>query len=146
MPIISHKDGGVSVEYTIPLEIKEKIPVYFYQCLAGNLFAIGGMDSSNFMFFDKENSFPYEDKIYQDLNSGTGWWYEAFKATCIMLDMKWLFKYYCSLEWYDSDLFDWEVEKGINDYFITQKDKRVNEYYSYLYNTKILEEEGEPNT
>lgn len=122
MPIVGEGEN-VYVEYHIPKDIKDRIPSYFYQALAGELFSVFGWRLGIQMFTDKEYG-----NGYYNLDSGSGGWYVAFEETCRKLDMQWLFDYWKSLEWYDSDIFDGEIEEGIRNYYINGS----SDYYKYL--------------
>ena len=121
MPII---DGHV--EYEIPKDIKTCIPDYFYIALAGELCSILGPQ-----ILEKQTT--EEDGIkYYDFDSGTGAWDEAFNMTCRKLNMSWLSHYRDSLEWYDSDRFDGQIEVGIIKHFCEAEPSHSNAYYKYL--------------
>ena len=114
----------------IPEEIENRIPEYFYIAMAGELCSIFG-----YTVFEKyTDPDDPEDEGYYDLDSSTGGWYEAFKATCNKLNMSWLLDYYKTLEWYDSDMFDGIIENRIITNFIMAKDHHANSYYQYLCN------------
>lgn len=84
--------------YKIPTEWKEKMNKNFIKQMMYELHIISGLDLDT----------PYLDSVIT--NSGTGGWYEAFANTCRKTNNKELLKYYNSLPWYESDLFDGEVE------------------------------------
>ena len=46
--------------------------------------------------------------------------------------MEWLLKYYETLSWYDSDVFDGIIEQEIGRRFMNRKEERCNDYYRYL--------------
>lgn len=93
------------LEYTIPKEWKEKMDKSFIKQMMYELHIIFGLNLDT----------PYLE--YSVLtNSGTGGWYEAFANTCRKTNNKKLLKYYNSLAWYESDLFDGEVEKLFINY------------------------------
>ena len=54
--------------------------------------------------------------------------------TCRKLDMEWLLDYYDSLPWYDSDMFDGEIENMVISEFIEadEKPKSAKMYYQFL--------------
>ena len=122
MSIIKDENGNVHVSYSIPEEINSHIPDYFYYAMAGELVSIFGPEILN------------KEKEYYDLDSGTGGWEEAFKATCYKLDMDWLLDYYKTLEWFDSDIFDDIIESNIIDNFCKKNHQEdyANCYYKYL--------------
>ena len=122
MPIINN-DGKVSVVYQIPPEIKQKISDYFYIAFAGELHSVFGP-----MISEKD-----EYDIYGlSYVGGTAGWEAAFKATCNKLQMQWLLDYYITLEWYDSDLFDSEMEDAIIKTVYEADDTSANSYYLHL--------------
>lgn len=125
MPIIDNRDGA-HVEYSIPPEIKNQIPVYFYIAFAGELFSIYGRERSRGMLY------PEVDGGYADLASSTAGWLQAFKATCRKLEMGWLLEYYNALPWYESDVFDGILEQEIRRHLMYGKENGTNEYYRYL--------------
>lgn len=141
MPIKGYgKD--VKIEYTIPPEIDEKIPEYFYFAMAGELASILGpdvfeeiciykMDDDFNNILDENGNYIIEEKYY-DLDSGSAAWYEAFKATCKKLGLEQLISYHYSLEWYDSDVFDGIIEYRIIEKFIKRENHNANPYYKYL--------------
>ena len=124
MPIVGNGQD-IYIEYHIPAEIKSRIPQYFYSAFAGELFSIlGGA------IFDKDESGFYS-LVYI---SGTTGWSEALKMTCRKLDMEWLLDYYDSLPWYDSDIFDGEIEDMVISEFVDagEKPKSAHMYYQFL--------------
>lgn len=145
MPIIE-KEGSVFVEYTIPEEIDNKIPQYFYYAMAGELCSIFGPEIfqkiTDVEYDDAGNRIPPKDDVdhsYYYLDSSSGGWYEALRMTCKKLDMEWLLNYLDSLEWYDSDIFDGIIEARIIEYFIEAEDYNCNVYYQYLISRKEKE-------
>lgn len=138
MPIVRSGDN-VHVEYSIPKDIKDRIPDYFYFALAGELVSIFGtriLGKNEWVDFDDEgNELPTltdEDCSYYDLCSSTGGWVEAFIETCRKLDMIWLVDYWRTLEWYDSDIFDGEIETEVVKRFCESEMNPANCYYKYL--------------
>ena len=122
MPIVNN-EGNVSVVYHIPLEIKQKIPDYFYIAFAGELHSVFGSWAS-----EKD-----ECGIYGlSYEGGTAGWVAAFKATCDKLQMQWLLDYYNTLEWYDSDQFDSEIGDAIIKTVYEADDTSANSYYLHL--------------
>lgn len=111
-------------DYKIPEDIKNRIPDYFYVAMAGELVSVFGVWVLQF----------HEDLGYYDLDSSTGGWVEAFRATCRKLDMQWLIEYYATLDWFDGDLFDSEIEGEIIDRFCRKENQGevANCYYRYL--------------
>lgn len=51
--------------------------------------------------------------------------------TCKKLDIMWLWEYWNSLEWYDSDLFDGEIESAMLKH-IEEDESNANAYYLHL--------------
>ena len=112
-------------DYTIPDEIKNRIPDYFYYALGGEYVSIMGADA---LIRD-------EDGLSRlDYDAGTAGYGEAFRMTCKKLDMDWLFEYWGSLPWYQSDIFDGEISDEVMRCF--DKEEHANAYYQYLISTK----------
>lgn len=124
MPVVGNGQG-VHIEYNIPDEIKSRIPQCFYSAFAGELCSVFGCT-----VFEKDESGFYS-LVYI---SGTAGWAEALKMTCKKLDMQWLLDYYDSLPWYDSDIFDGEIEDMIISECIEtdEKPKSTHMYYQFL--------------
>jgi hypothetical protein len=101
MPIVGN-GANVHVVYSIPEEIKKKIPEEFYYAMADELCAIFGWENIERIVEE-----------YYDLNSSTAGWLQAFKKTCSRLDMEWLVDYCHTLEWYDGETFDGQIEMEI---------------------------------
>lgn len=59
---------------------------------------------------------------YGDLDSSTYGWTRALQQACDKLDLGWIMDYYNSLEWYDSDIFDGEIESRCCE-LITRRDE-----------------------
>lgn len=141
MPIVGSKEN-VHVEYAIPEDIRSRIPDYFYYAMAGELVSIFGpqilqkkIGPEEYDGSGKEiGSLTSEDRSYYDLDSSTGGWVEAFKTTCRKLHMMWLVDYWKTLEWYDSDIFDGEIEGEIIKRFCEKDHSQdhANCYYRYL--------------
>lgn len=126
MPIVG-TGKNVHIEYKIPDEIKNKLPRYFPAAFAGELCSVFGP-----MIFEKD-----ETNIYTlSYLGGTAGWVEALKMTCKKLGMDWLWNYYNSLEWYDSDLFDGEVEDMIVSTFIENNTEKTA-YMKFLQRTSF---------
>lgn len=100
-------------------EMIAKIPKYFYQALLGELISVFGV-----------HIIELGEKIGDLHSSSSGWWV-ALQQTCEKLNMNWLIQYHESLEWYDSDILDGELEKHCCE-LISKEDKKM-EYYSYLF-------------
>ena len=127
-------DINESLGYKIPLEIKQKIPKYFYYAMGGELVSIFGVEV---LTPEDKNDVINENTVYEiDFVTSTSGWYEAFKATCKKLDLQWLLDYHETLDWYKSDLFDDEIAQEIIKYFSSEPKSRANSYYLYLVNSK----------
>lgn len=107
--------------YDIPKEIKSKIPEYFYYAFGGELLSVFGKD---FLTKDDSGNYPL------DFSSSSQGYSVAFDMTCKKLDMMWLKEYRDSLPYYDSDLFDGEIDEQV--ILVFKKYKADNPYYSYL--------------
>ncbi len=129
-----------AMDYKIPEDIKSCIPDYFYYALAGELVSVFGIS-----IFQKLEPIEYdaegvrlsaltkEDCSYYDLLTSTGGWEIAFYATCKKLNLIWLYNYWKSLVWYESDIFDGEIENEIIERFLENDCvQRDNPYYKYI--------------
>lgn len=112
------------IEYKIPDNIKAAIPQCFPIAFAGELCSIFGPT-----VLAKD-----EDGVYGlSYASGTAGWVEAFKAACRKLNLSWLLDYYHGLAWYNSDLFDSEMEdKIISEFLENEAGQNNNAYYLHL--------------
>ena len=102
--------------YTIPKEIDNKIPKYFYLVMVGELCTDFGPNIFKKLPYDeytKKSDKVDENDSYYDLAASTYGWYDAFKEACKKLDIMWLVDYWNKLAWYDSDTFDWIIETRI---------------------------------
>lgn len=134
MPIVG-EGNNVHVEYKIPDDIKSRIPEYFYYAMAGELVSVMGASVLDLLEVPLECSDGTEDyDYYYDLHNSTSGWGMAFKMTCYKLDMMWLVDYWNTLEWYDSDIFDGEIEWEIIGLIKNGKIEcnGANDYYKYL--------------
>lgn len=113
--------------YSIPKEIKDKIPDYFYIAMAGELVSIFGED-----VLDKYDGYELYAFEYHESTAG---WVAAFKATCKKLSMDWLYDYWDKLEWYDSDWFDGEIGNEIIN-ILPKIGNGSNSYYLHLVNNE----------
>ena len=68
-------------------------------------------------------------------------WEKALNSTCKSLDMMWLIKYYEELPWYDSDLFDGEIEEELYKHIPGRKNP--NPYFLYLLHNRPVKFEEE---
>lgn len=84
-------------KYTIPDEVRSRIPDWFYYAFAGEYTAVCGED----VFSPDEGGISLIE-----YSSGTAGFCAAFRAVCRRFHMDWLLEYRDSLPWYDSDLFD----------------------------------------
>ena len=112
-----------SLKYKIPDEIKEKIPVEFYIALAGEITSIFGFGVWE----------THENISVIDFIAGTNGLEYAIRETCEKLGLNWLWEYYESLQWYESDQFDDEVvllaKQNLDR---ISKGSNPNEYLRYL--------------
>lgn len=106
----------LTVEYTIPKEIDDRIPANFYSVMASNLEDVFGSkifdelptiaedEDGNYLADEDGNYIQDWDNTWYNLYPGTGGWYTALKATCQKLNMDWFFKYCVEdLKWYELD-------------------------------------------
>lgn len=128
-------------DYRIPDEIKSCIPDHFYYALVGELVSVFGCfilrpldcseyDDDGVRIANKDNT--YTEPVY-DLNLSTNSGSLAFFATCEKLHMMWLYNYWESLVWYESDIFDGEIENEIIERFLENDCvQRDNPYCKYI--------------
>lgn len=90
-------DGDII--YSIPGEIKSLIDRSFLEALRNELYWVFNLSLGDYAY-DSAAS-----------NGGTGGWDVAFGLACIKTNKKEIYTYYRSLPWYDSDIFDGEVEE-----------------------------------
>lgn len=93
MPIT--KDG--KIEYTMPKEFKGMITYDFCKQFLKELHLIFGISLQNFDY----------DSV--SLMEGTSGWNVSFSNVCKQQKKDELYKYYCFLPWYESDIFDSEL-------------------------------------
>ena len=119
-------------EYEIPHSIKKEIPDYFYYALAGELASVFGSD----ILYEQNDDFI-------DLDTSTYGWAMAFMMACKKLDLNWLMEYRKGLDWYESDLFDGEIEEEVIQRYCMKDHGREsnNCYYVYLLEQDIKENE-----
>lgn len=89
------EDGNI--KYEIPEDIKKLISYGFLKEFRSQLFRIDGCSLRT----------TEDEGLYY--NTGTSAWYASLGKACLNTNNKELFKYYHSLPWYDSDLFDSEL-------------------------------------
>lgn len=94
--ITSEEFKPMSLEYKIPEDIRKNIPSSFWLALGGEITSVFGVDVWKM----------YEGQRVADYICGTAGLHFAVKMACWKLDMMWLYKYYDSLDWYESDQFD----------------------------------------
>ena len=120
------------MNYKIPDDILAKIPEHFWPAFAGELVSVFGHDL--FETYESKDG-GTESGLYYI--GGTAGWNVALKMTCWKLNIDWLYDYYYKLEWYDSDLFDYEIECLIESKFVN-KNKRPNAYYKWIIDKKVV--------
>lgn len=121
-------DDFIGFTYNIPDDIISKIPDYFWPAIAGELCSVFGPD-----IFVKPECGMYGLFFI----SSTAGWNAALKVTCHKLDMMWLYEYYDKLQWWESDMFDGEIESLIVERFVEKDSANSNPYYLWI----ICEEE-----
>ena len=131
MPINNDENGGVEISYVIPAEVLAKIPEYFYYAFYGELCAMYGGD---IFYINSEE----RDRPVYSLESTYGW-NAAFWSACQNTEQYWLFDYYDSLPWYDSDLFDNAICELVINKCHTPDGTRLF-YYDYI--NRRMKEEG----
>lgn len=120
--------------YRIPHEIKNKLPDYFYYAMWGELVSIFGTDIMIPECYEMPKDElhgvpkPFYPLAYDTSTSG---WNQAFFATCQKLNFMEVYNYYDSLDWYDSDKFDGEIEEELYQH-MPGINNTANPYYKYL--------------
>lgn len=119
------------MDYKIPEDILSKIPEYFYPAFAGELVSVFG-----------RGIFEETDDMGRALNyhSGTNGWNVALKSTCHRLDIDWLYIYYDKLTWWESDMFDGEIEDLVISKFVENEEESTHAYYLWLFGNEETEE------
>lgn len=120
--------------YEIPYEIKSKIPEHFYYALWGELVSIFGPDIMIPEYYEMPEDQAHGDpKPFYPLayDTSTSGWNQALFATCAKLDLMEVYNYYGSLEWFDSDRFDGEIEEELYKH-MPGVGEPSNAYYRYL--------------
>lgn len=110
-------------EYSIPENIKSRIPDYFYYALGGEFVSIFGKDA---LIRDEDGV------CLLDYSTNSTGYAVVLRMTCKKLDMDWLFDYWQQLPWHQSDAFDGELANEVMMRF--DKEETANPYYHYLLN------------
>jgi hypothetical protein len=120
------------------------IPVYFYQCLFGELVKVFGVeflipDTAYLLQCDddgndipiNEDDYSYKDQIEFNIMflSSTGGWYQAFKAACEECGLMDLYDDYSNMDWVRSDTFDGYIADNMLDVLFS--DTEYNDYYKF---------------
>ena len=100
MPI----DKNGTIKYTIPSHIRSMITPEFCAQFLKELHIIFGVSVED------------TDMDYFVYQGGTGGWAVAFATACRRLGLDELYRYYTELEWFDSDVFDGELEDILVEY------------------------------
>lgn len=120
------------------------IPIYFYQCLFGELVKVFGAkflipdkyydaqyDDDGNLIEPKEDTYSYKDQIdfYLTCLGGTGGWNIAFKEACDQCGIMDIYDDYANMDWVRSDIFDGYIaDKMLDVVFI---DIEYNDYYKF---------------
>lgn len=109
-------------KFKIPPEIEVKIPSYFIAAFTGELVSVFG-------------GYIIERDKYDDYTllwvTSTGGWNDAMRMTCRKLNVQWLYDYYNSLEWFDSDIFDGIIAERVCE-FLNGERGSTSEYCKYI--------------
>lgn len=121
----------MELDYKIPKDILSKIPDHFWAAFTGELVSIFG-----------RGIFEETDDMGRALNyhTGTNGWNVALKTTCRRLDMDWLYIYYDHLSWWESDMFDGEIEDLVISKFVENESEYTQAYYSWLFSKEETED------
>lgn len=97
------------------------IPIYFYQCLFGELVKIFGFNLStqSLELFSEEMNYV----------TGTRGWNVAFKEACTQCNLADMYEYYNSLDWCKSDIFDGIIEEKMTNVLFDSNVR--SEYYTF---------------
>ena len=104
-------------------EVLAKIPDAFWVGFAGELVSVFGVG----LFDEDENGNTL--LLYF---TGTGGWARALQMTCEKFGVKWLWDWYDSLDWIESDEFDGEMLDLIESRFIKPDEEDKSTYYDWL--------------
>ena len=120
------------------------IPIYFYQCLFGELVKIWGgnflipdkyydaqYDDDGNLIEPKEGTYSYRDQIdfYLIGLGGTGGWSTAFKEACDQCGLMDIYDDYAHMNWVYSDIFDGYIADRMLE--VLFDDTRHNDYYRF---------------
>ena len=103
-------------------EILKNIPDYFYAAFAGELVSVFSPT-----IFDKDE----DGTLGLAFCTGTNGWNAALEITCKKLDIMWLYAFYETLHWDESDKFDSDIYVLLVSKFINVETPD-NKYYQYL--------------
>ena len=92
------------VSYSLPKEYSDMMDYDFCKTMMMAIHNIWGISAEDY---------DYESVSYCE---GTGGWNEAFMTACRIYKKDELAKYYCTLPWYDSDIFDGYLSQKFVDY------------------------------
>jgi hypothetical protein len=90
---------SLTIKYSIPQEYLNIINLEFLSAFREELYKMNYVSLGSF----------YDDSL-SHVESTSGW-SVAFKLACINTNKENLYKYWQTLPWYDSDLFDYELSK-----------------------------------
>lgn len=105
MPI----NDDLTISYKIPQEYRSMCDKKFLEVFRHELYKIYNLSLQDFS----------SDSVLID--GGTCGWNTAFGMACLKTNKSELFKYYITLDWYDSDLFDEEIRILMEEYKLVLK-------------------------
>ena len=121
-----------------------EIPIYFYNCLFGELIKIYGVsplvpdtdylaeyDDDGNIISSNEDDYSYKEQLdyYFSMLCGTGGWNLALKEACTQCELTQLYQDYQKINWVRSDMFDgYIVDQMIETLFAENLD---SDYYFF---------------
>lgn len=112
MPILTDKDNDLYFDYEIPDDIRSAITLEFSKVFFEQLNKI--FNSDNYM---EQYKWFFQEVFYFE---GTHGWNTAIKNTSQIVGCPQIYDYYCTLDWYDSDLFDDKLFDIVCDFIRAQ--------------------------
>lgn len=110
IPTCSIEEDVAIPKYKIPEEILARLPDDFWKALADELTRVFGDD-----IFNKDEDAGARRIVFL---TGTIGWAKAFLKTCEYFKLIDVLEYCGKLEWYDSDTFDDEICKILEEKYI----------------------------
>ena len=136
-------------KYTMPDEIREKIPPEFYSALFGEIVSVFGfrwLVPDKYLIQPDKPDFGYTDMVSRyllDIHITIGW-DTAFNQACRKLSLKWLEDYeHYGVSGYDRETFDYELsEEMIKHFCLAKKAPDYRMFVVRLEKEKLAEQKG----